>query len=97
MTAPTAAERAKDVTETFAKKASDYIWGCDHIHYKDADEMLTNHILAALVAHAAEAVRVERERCYRLVKERWSFNSGQEHTHTWHTMQDCLEAIRKGE
>lgn len=29
-----------------------------------------------------------------MVLERWTFNNDQQHTHTWHDMQDCAEVIR---
>ena len=42
------------------------------------------------------AVRVEeRERAAALVEKFWTFDNNQQHTHTWHCKQDCLDAIRE--
>lgn len=52
-------ERAKETTEAFADRAAHVVWGCDHIRYKGADEILTG-----MIAHAIRtAVAAERERC----------------------------------
>ncbi len=44
----------------------------------------------------AAAVAAERARCLAIVRQRWTFSSGQQHTHSWHDMADAVEAIRKG-
>lgn len=51
---------------------------------------------AEAVARAAisEATLIERERCEALVRKWWTFNNLKMHTHTWHSLQDCLEEIR---
>lgn len=50
-----------------------------------------------LKVHAAEAVAAERERCAALVTEHITFDAYQQPTHSWHSLQDCLESIRKGD
>ncbi len=30
-----------------------------------------------------------------MLKQRWTFDNNQQHTHSWHDMQDCLTAIAK--
>jgi hypothetical protein len=47
-------EIAEHIVESFAERAAVSCWGCDHVHYKGADE-----ILAELVA---DAIRRERSR-----------------------------------
>lgn len=44
----------------------------------------------------AKAVAAERGRILSLLTRYWTFGNDQQHTHTWHGMQDCFAAIRAG-
>lgn len=58
---------ASSVVEEFAREAEAYCWGCDHVHYKGADEILAEKVTAAIKA----AVAAERERVAARLKEFW--------------------------
>jgi hypothetical protein len=59
------------------------------------ERVLIEEKLQAFIAQAiTDAVAEEREAILAMVNERWSFNNDQQHTHSWHGKQDCLEAIR---
>ena len=55
----------------------------------DRDELLALEIRAALRAVRDE----ERERVWGIVERYWTFDDGQQHTHSWHDKQDCFDAI----
>ncbi len=57
----------------------------------DARELYKTDIAEHAISAAVEAERAAIEK---LIRERWTFGSGQEHTHSWHDFQDCLEVIR---
>ena len=44
---------------------------------------------------AANARAKKLESVCRMFKERWSFDSGQQHTHTWHDWADCVAEMEK--
>lgn len=50
-----------------------------------------------MAAVALGAVLAERSRCESLVRQYIRFDSNQQHLHSWHSLQDCLEKIRRGE
>ena len=48
---------------------------------------------AALAARDAELARLRE--AVEMVRKRWTFSNDQQHTHNWHDMADCFEAIHK--
>lgn len=80
-------ERAGAVVETFAKQAEDWCWGCDHIHYKGADELLRELVTVAI----AEAVAEMREDCA-LIAE--SVGQSEEPSlMVWGIIADCIRNL----
>ena len=79
---------------------------CDFGFVEDRDQEDNSDADAEFIAHARTdipalladrdrlAARVrELEAALAMVRERWTFDSYQQHTHTWHDWADCKPAI----
>lgn len=75
----------EEVVETFAKKAEDFCWGADHVHYKGADEILLELVRAAVAA--------EKDRCLGVVARVRGLSQPWEDRHL---LDDVEEGIREG-
>ena len=52
--------------------------------------------IARLTAERDEAVAIERKRCLQILELYWTFDNDQQHTHSWHSMQDAKDKVRSG-
>lgn len=80
-----------------AQAATRYLGKCLILPKLDGVDNPLTHLAEVIAQRVADAVRAERVRCYTLVKQHIRFDDYQQHLHSWHTLQDLLDAISQGD